>query len=132
MYSFAFPNGLYVPYQITELLKYFRILRLFNNKINLYSFEEICDNRVIISQSIDKNKFSSDENFKQQIFYRFCLAKITNSIYPCTSHEIVEDIETSTNNYSISKDRLQYMFDKMDELKLRSYKYSDFYDAMYW
>lgn len=132
MYSFAFPNGLYVPYQITELLKYFRIVRLFNNKINLYSFEDVCEKRVIISQSIDKNKFSSDEDFEQQMFYRLCLAKITNSVYPCTSHEIVEDIAKTTNKYSISYDRLKYMFDRMDSLNLRSYKYSDFYDAIYW
>ncbi|MCQ2596889.1 MAG: polysaccharide deacetylase family protein [Treponema sp.] len=132
MYSFAFPNGLYVPYQITELLKYFRILRLFNNKVNLYSFDQICNERVIVSQSIDKNKFSSDDDFRKKLFYRFCIAKITNKIYPCTSHEIVSDIQQTSNNYSISEDRLEYMFCLMDDLQLNSYKYSDFYDGIYW
>lgn len=132
MYSFAFPNGLYVPYQITELLKYFRILRLFNNKVNLYSFNQICKERVIVSQSIDKNKFSSDDDFKKKIFYRFCLSKITNKIYPCTSHEIVQNILQTSNNYSISQDRLEYMFELMDDLKLKNYKYSDFYDGIFW
>ena len=34
--------------------------------------------------------------------------------------------------YSISEDRLEYMFELMDDLKLKNYKYSDFYDGIFW
>lgn len=130
--SFAFPNGLYLPYQVDMLLDYYKILRLFDNHFRLYSMEEIARQRVIFSQSIDKNKFSDTKDFKNKIVKRIILAQITGKIYPCTTHYILtEDGEIESDAYTISKENLVWLFETINALNCKTYCYKDIYTYMY-
>ena len=130
--SFAFPNGLYLPYQVDMLLDYYKILRLFDNHFRLYSMEEIARQRVIFSQSIDKNKFSDTKDFKNKIVKRIILAQITGKIYPCTTHYILtEDGEIESDAYTISKENLVWLFKTINALNCKTYCYKDIYTYMY-
>lgn len=130
--SFAFPNGLYLPYQVDMLLDYYKILRLFDNHFRLYSMEEIARQRVIFSQSIDKNQFSDTKDFKNKIVKRIILAQITGEIYPCTTHYILtEDGEIESDAFTISKENLVWLFETINALNCKTYCYKDIYTYMY-
>lgn len=127
MNSFAFPNGLYLPYQINELLKYYKILRLFDNNFRLYSPEEIAEKRVIYGQSIDKGKFKDDNVFREKIFKRLLIAKLTDKVYSCTSHYIGQ---LENDAYTISDENFRWLLKTINDLKLNSYTFSSFYNLI--
>lgn len=126
-YSFAFPNGVYQPYQIDLLLKYYRVLRLFDNNFRLYDMGEISSSRVFWSQSIDSNKFINDEDFRNTLTKRLLAAKITNKIYPCTTHYI----GYKSDGYNITPENLEWLMDTVNCLNIKSIRFRDIYANMY-
>lgn len=125
--SFAFPNGRYVDYQLEELLKYYDIVRLFCGEFTLYKPEEIGQKRVIWSQQIDANQFKDDEEFELTMFKRFLIAKITNSVYPCTSHNIIDDFNGNMVVGAITGYRLEWMANVIKKLNMKSSFFKDYY-----
>ena len=95
MKSFAIPHGsgLYYDWQIERLYKKgkYQIVRDFDPFFHLYSDEDIRSG-YISSQSIDNNKFSTDEDFKKKMAERLLITKLTQRIYPCTSHPFSDDL----------------------------------------
>lgn len=130
--SFAFPNGAWLPYNMELLLEYYKILRLFDNHFRLYSIDDIAEKRIIFSQSIDKNKFEDESDFKDKMIKRMVLAKITGKIYPCTTHYILtNEGEISSDAYTISKENLIWLFETVNSLNCKTYCYKDIYPYMY-
>lgn len=130
--SFAFPNGLYVDYQIEELLKWYKILRFYGSFFTLYKPEEIGEKRVIWSRAIDNNRWTDDEHFKSQIFKELLIARICESVFPVTSHNIVNSFdELSDTRYAITTERLLYLNSCLEKLNMKSSLYKDFYYYIY-
>ena len=130
--SFAFPNGLYLPYQMDYLLDYYKIVRLFDNHFRLYDIEDMTKQRIIFSQSIDKNKFTNDVDFKDKMLKRIILALITGRIYPCTTHYILTlEGEIESDAYTISKENLLWLFEIINTLNCKTYCYKDLYSYFY-
>lgn len=130
--SFALPNGAYIPYVIDELLKYYKIVRLYDSKFKLYKPEEIGKSRVIHSCAIDNNRFSDDETFEKVLFKRLLISRISESVFPCTSHNIVESLDdVSDSSYTITTSRLFYIIRCLEMLNMKSSLYKDFYYYIY-
>lgn len=126
--SFAFPNGLYVDYQIEELLKWYKILRFYGSYFTLYKPEEIGEKRTVWSRAIDNNRWTDDNHFKSQIFKELLIARITESVFPVTSHNIVNSFdEAQDSRYAITTERLHYLCLCLEKLNMKSSLYKDFY-----
>lgn len=126
--SFAFPNGVCTDYQIEELLKWYKLLRFYGSYFTLYKPKEIGEKRTIWSRAIDNNRWTDDEHFKSQIFKELLIARITESVFPVTSHNIVNSFdELSDNRYAITTGRLLYLNSCLEKLNMKSSLYKDFY-----
>lgn len=129
---FAFPNGLYKDFELPILKQHYSVLRFFGKESHFYTKEEILKQRAIYSKSIDFNKFADDEEFKSVIKNDFLIAKITDQIYPCTSHYILDEGEHLYSNgkiyddYTISKEKLSFIFEMKNFFKLKDYTFDDF------
>lgn len=128
MKTFAIPhgNGLIYDWQIKRLYSkgHIQIIRDFDPNFHLYTAEEI-KSGYISSQSIDNNKFTDDEEFKSNILERLLITKMTQKIYPCTSHTFSDDVGTG-GGYSLTYDRLYYLFEVIKNLQLKTYTFEDF------
>lgn len=130
--SFALPNGAWVPYVIEELLKYYKIVRFYGNFFRLYKPEEIGEIRAIHSCAIDNNRFADDEAFKNVLFKRLLLARITETVFPCTTHNIVDSFdELDDSRYAITTERLMYIVSCLEKINVKSSLYKNYYDYIY-
>lgn len=126
MYSFAIPHGsgLWFDWQMERLQKKYQIVRDFDPDFHLYTREEI-EGGYISSQSIDNNKFISDEDFESKLRERFLITKMTKKIYPCTSHTFGNTVDVG-DGYSITYKRLEILFRLIKQFKLKTYTFNDF------
>ena len=126
MYSFAIPHGsgLWYDWQMERLKNNYQIVRDFDPNFHLYSKAEI-ESGYISSQSIDNNKFLSDEEFKQKITERFLITKMTKKIYSCTSHTFGNSVNDG-GGYSLTYKRLEILFKLIKDFKLKTYTFNDF------
>lgn len=126
--SFAFPNGVYTDYQIEELLKWYKILRFYGSFFTLYKPEEIGKKRTVWSRAIDNNRWSDNEHFKSQIFKELLIVRITESVFPVTSHNIVDSFDEAADpRYAITAERLLYISSCLEKMNMKSSLYKDFY-----
>ena len=130
--SFACPNGAYSPWQISILLQYYKVVRLFDNKFRLCSLSDLGKERVVWSQSIDRNKFLDDEDFKNRITRRFLASIITDKVYLCTTHYFLTTPEEIDNHdYTISKDNLIWLLELVNIMNLPNYCFNEIYNYIY-
>lgn len=126
--SFAFPNGSWTDYQIDELLKWYKILRFYGSYFTLYKPKEIGEKRAIWSRAIDNNRWQNDEHFERQIFKELLIARITESVFPMTTHNIVDSFdEASDARYAITTARLSFLVLCLEKLNMKSSLYKDYY-----
>lgn len=128
MKTFAIPHGnkLILDYQIDRLYSKgkFQIIRDFDPLFHLYTENEI-KSGYISSQSIDNNKFIDDEDFSEKMNKRLLITKLTQKIYPCTSHTFSDDVNAN-NGYSMTYKRLNLLFDLIKSYKLKTYTFDEF------
>ena len=130
--SFALPNGAWVPYVIDELLKYYKIVRFYGNYFRLYKPEEIGEIRAIHSCAIDNNRFENEDVFQNVLFKRLLIARITETVFPCTSHNIVDSFdELEDSRYAITTARLKFIIDCLEKMNIKSSLYKNYYDYIY-
>lgn len=129
--SFAFPGGKYSTWMISYLLENsnYKFLRLFINSYSNYSITQINEAKCIYSQSIDNQWFSSEDDFYNKINKYLLITKITNTIWPCTTHYILDDGEHLTgtygDKYTITKSNLLTLFSQVNYFNMKSYRYKD-------
>lgn len=129
--AFAFPGGKYSTWMISYLLENsnYKFLRLFINSYSNYSITQINEAKCIYSQSIDNQWFSSEDDFYNKINKYLLITKITNTIWPCTTHYILDDGEHLTgtygDKYTITKSNLLTLFSQVNYFNMKSYRYKD-------
>ena len=117
--TFAYPYGDYQSWMHEELLKYYKVVRGFNeNEFMLYSKENMKFG-FIDSKSIDNIKYKSDSGFKREISKMIRLAKKQGKIISLTSHRI------SSYIWGITPERLEYVLAKCQKQGLTFYRYKD-------
>ena len=124
MTSFAFPHGTYSDKTLSLANEYFYKTRTFRYTFQLYDFQELISNQFISSESIDAFRWEDTNNYFTQVKNRLILTKITNKIYPCTTHNIVSN--DSELKFNITEERLQYILDLINLLQLKTYTFNDF------
>lgn len=130
--SFACPNGAYSPWQIPILLKYYKIVRLFDNTFRLCTLSDLGKERVVWSQSIDRNKFVDDNDFRNKITRRFLASIITDKVYLCTSHYfLTTPDEISSDAYTMSKENLVWLLELVNTMNLPNYCFNEIYNYIY-
>ena len=130
--SFALPNGAWVPYVVEELLNYYKFVRFYGSYFTLYKPEEMGEKRAIWSCAIDNNRFADDETFEKVLFKRLLITRITESVFPCTTHNIVDSFdELSDARYAITSARLYYIIDCLNKMNIKSSLYKDYYYYIY-
>lgn len=130
MLAFAIPHGNQLIYDWQKKRLYeqgqYKIIRDFDTKFHLYTKKEI-QSGYISSQSIDNREFENDEIFKKKMTERLIIVKMTQKIYPCTSHTFSNDPSTG-DGFSLTYNRLQILFNIINDLKIQTYTFNDFFE----
>jgi len=122
--SFAYPYGYYQLWMHDELLKYYKIVRGFGVfDLKLYTIDDMKFG-FIDSLSIDNIMYRlpgyNRADFHNHIDAMLKSAKENESIIVLTSHSI------ANNDWGITPERLEYIFQKSREYGLRFYRFRDF------
>jgi hypothetical protein len=99
----------------------FSILRGFGVTYRIYNADTIRTG-YISSKSIDNIQYKTDAEFKARISAMLRVVKFTGGILPLTTHTIAAGAD-----WGISPERLEYLLKTATELKLKFYRYSDFF-----
>lgn len=99
------------------------------NSLIFYSVDELKSGNTIYGHSFDQHYYKTDSEFQRMMLSRLCMAKMLKKIYPGFSHKIIEEgtVETTSTAYTVKLENLLYLFKLIDDLKLKSYLYKDFY-----
>jgi len=117
--TFAYTYGDYKTWMHKELLKYYKVVRGFNEKkFKLYSKNDM-KSGFIDSKSIDNIIYKSEADFRKAIDNMIILAKERGKIIALTSHRI------SGYDWGITPERLEYVLAKCQEHGLTFYRYKD-------
>jgi peptidoglycan/xylan/chitin deacetylase (PgdA/CDA1 family) len=119
--AFAYPYGFSEPWMHEALAGTFSILRGFGAACRIYTVDTI-KKGYISSKSIDNIMYQNDEAFEDDISAMLRTVKFTGGILPLTSHAIAEDA-----SWGISPKRLEYLLKTATDLKLKFYRYGDFF-----
>jgi peptidoglycan/xylan/chitin deacetylase (PgdA/CDA1 family) len=120
--AFAYPYGLSEPWMHESLLPFFGVLRGYGVKFRLYNTGEIRPG-YIVSKAIDNIIYKRDDDFEREIALMLLAAKfIGRSVVPFTTHDI-----SDAADWGIKPRRLEYLLKTARDLKLRFYRYRDFY-----
>ncbi|MFP3040896.1 polysaccharide deacetylase family protein [Treponema primitia] len=119
--SFAFPFGLSEPWMHEALRAAFPILRGFGVTYRLYTPDAIRAG-YISSKSIDNTLYKNDEAFQADIRAMLRIVKFSGGVLPLTTHTIAANAV-----WGISPERLEYLLKTAAELKLKFYRYGDFF-----
>ena len=84
------------------------------------------------SQSIDRNKFVDDNDFRNKITRRFLASIITDKVYLCTSHYfLTTPDEISSDAYTMSKENLVWLLELVNTMNLPNYCFNEIYNYIY-
>jgi peptidoglycan/xylan/chitin deacetylase (PgdA/CDA1 family) len=122
--SFAYPYGFSSPWMHDELLQHYRILRGYGVTYKLYR-EEDFRTGYVSSRAIDNTVIKDDEDFARIITAMFRTVKFLGGewVLPVTTHDI-----SGSASWGITPERLEYVLQTADDLKLEFYRYSDVVD----
>ncbi|AEF85686.1 polysaccharide deacetylase domain protein [Treponema primitia ZAS-2] len=121
--AFAFPYGLSEPWMYEALETAFSVLRGFGVTYRLYTAEAIRAG-YISSKSIDNTQYKNDEAFRADIRAMLRVVKFSGGVLPLTTHTIAANAA-----WGISPERLEYLLKTAAELKLKFYRYGDFFSG---
>jgi hypothetical protein len=99
----------------------FSVLRGFGVTYRLYTAEAI-QAGYISSKSIDNTQYKNDEAFKADIRAMLRVVKFSGGVLPLTTHTIAANAA-----WGITPERLEYLLKTAVELKLKFYRYRDFF-----
>ncbi|MDR3334645.1 MAG: polysaccharide deacetylase family protein [Treponema sp.] len=121
--AFAYPYGLWEPWMEEELAKAFKIRRGYGVTFRVYDGAAIRKG-YISSKAIDNLLYKQEEDFEAIITIMFRTIKFIGgeSILPLTTHDI-----SDTADWGIMPHRLEYVLQTARDLKLRFYRYGDFF-----
>jgi peptidoglycan/xylan/chitin deacetylase (PgdA/CDA1 family) len=121
--SFAYPYGLWEPWMDEELAKSFKIRRGYGVTFRVYDSAAI-RHGYISSKAIDNLLYKQEAAFEAIITIMFRTIKFIGgeSILPLTTHDI-----SDTADWGIMPHRLEYVLQTARDLKLRFYRYGDFF-----
>ncbi|MDR3171366.1 MAG: polysaccharide deacetylase family protein [Treponema sp.] len=121
--AFAYPYGLWEPWMEEELAKVFKIRRGYGVTFRVYDGAAIRKG-YISSKAIDNLLYKHEEDFEAIITIMFRTIKFIGgeSILPLTTHDI-----SDTADWGIMPHRLEYVLQTAKDLKLRFYRYGDFF-----
>ncbi|MDR2404559.1 MAG: polysaccharide deacetylase family protein [Spirochaetaceae bacterium] len=121
--AFAYPFGLSEPWMHEILLDNFAVLRGFGVRYRVYNPETIRQG-YIGSISIDNILYENDADFYRTIGLMLRITKFIggDTIIPMTTHDI-----SGAAGWGISPVRLEYLLQNAAALKLRFYRYGDFF-----
>lgn len=120
--SFSYPYGAYSEWMNEELLKHYKVLR------GAYYYElypkENLERGFVEAKSIDNVNYDSDESFQEEIKKMLTEAsQKKGSVVSLYSHVI------DGGDWCVLPERLEYIFQKADELNLKFYTYKDLEEA---
>ncbi|MDR3146215.1 MAG: polysaccharide deacetylase family protein [Treponema sp.] len=121
--AFAYPFGLSESWMHETLLEHFAVLRGFGVRYRVYNPETIRQG-YIGSISIDNIIYKDDADFYRTIGLMLRVVKFLGGdrVVPMTTHDI-----SDTADWGISPARLEYLLQTAAALKLRFYRYGDFF-----
>ena len=118
--SFAYPFGYYEEWMNDELLKHYKIVRGFNVSTCVYTIP--LPHGFVYSKSIDNVIYKQETNFQNDITQLLEFAKENqNSVILLTSHNI------GSNDWGITKERLEFILKKCVEYDMKFYTYKDLF-----
>jgi len=116
--SFAYPYGEYTDWMNEELLKYYNVVRG-AYYYQLYDKDDF-NKEFVESKPIDNIYYKSDEIFQADITRMLTEASINEgTIVSLYSHAI------DGGDWCVMSDRIEYIFQKAQELNLKFYTYMD-------
>lgn len=121
--AFAYPFGLSESWMNGILLEHFAVLRGFGVRYRMYNPEAIRQG-YIGSISIDNIIYKNDADFFRTMTLMLRAAKFIggDSVVPMTTHDI-----SGGADWGISPVRLEYLLKTAADLKMRFYRYGDFF-----
>jgi len=121
LYSFAYPYGFYNSWMHEELLKHYSVLRGYGVTFRLYDSTQI-RNGFISSRALDNTLFVKDEDFMATVDIMLKTVKFIGGdlVLPLTTHDI-----SNTAIWGIKPNRLEYLLQTANDLKLVFYTYRD-------
>jgi peptidoglycan/xylan/chitin deacetylase (PgdA/CDA1 family) len=120
--SFAWPYGLSEPWMREKLADSFAIQRGYGTTFRIYDVAAIQEGYVA-SRAIDNVLFKKEPSFQRMITLMLRTLKfLGGKVLPITTHNIADDAD-----WGIKPQRLDYLLQSANDLKLRYYRYQDFF-----
>jgi len=118
--ALAYPFGFSESWMHEVLILVYPFTRGYGTNIRFYTREAL-GNGYFVSTAIDNIIHPDEEKYKDFIFRILFAAKFAgNYIVPITSHEISDEAQ-----WGIGPDRLEYLLETANRLKVKFYTYSD-------
>ncbi|MBN2651482.1 MAG: polysaccharide deacetylase family protein [Spirochaetales bacterium] len=117
--NFAYPYGANAAWMHSYLAKTYDFTRGFNKELFFYKRSDLKKGSFIVSTSIDNIFYPEKDKFEQEITKILLYIKLTDKIFPCTSHGI------NFEAWGITRPKLEILLTTANNFKLTTYRFKD-------